>query len=330
MKKKIAAQFSGAALLLALGAFMLWPAELRNLTQPFSAPSNEETKVSVLFVGDIMLDRAVAQHARQRGDHVLFAGVQQLFKSTDLLIGNLEGSMTTNPSISEQDPKILKFTFNPRFADLLYSLGFDAVSLANNHALDFGVEGYRATQDFLRAAGVAPFGHPLNNKDLSTSLGVKGETVCLIGYHSLFDPESAWVAAEIKKLRPLCTRVIVMAHWGEEYQHEPTAHQKLMAHTFIDLGADLIIGAHPHIVQPVEIYNNRAIFYSLGNFLFDQGFQPEVKRGTAVAVEFASSTTTFILTPVTTFKEVALADATTTAAVLRDLGVEGLSFTLTQ
>ncbi|MBP9711128.1 MAG: CapA family protein [Candidatus Pacebacteria bacterium] len=315
---------------LVLVATYVFPHTAQDL-QFSSAPiSTESTSVSVLFVGDIMLDRAVAQHARQYGDRILFAGVQQLFRSTDLLVGNLEGSITTNESVSEQNPKILKFTFDPHFADLLYSLGFDAVSLANNHALDFGAEGYASTQEFLRAAGIAPFGHPLNNRDLSTPLRINGQTVCLIGYHSLFDPESAWVAAEIKKLRPVCTQVVVMAHWGEEYQHEPTAHQIRMAHLFIDLGADVVIGAHPHIVQPIEIYNNRAIFYSLGNFLFDQGFQSEVKRGTAVAVEFAASTTTFTLTPVTTFKEVNVADATTTAAVLRDLGVDGLSFTLTQ
>jgi poly-gamma-glutamate synthesis protein (capsule biosynthesis protein) len=236
--------------------------------------------------------------------------------------------MTTNVSVAEVDPKILKFTFDPRFAQLLSGLGFTAVSLANNHALDFGADGYAQTTDFLTQAGIAPFGHPLNTKDLSTIVSTDSKTLCLVGYHSLFDPESAWVEAEIKKLRPTCSYVVVVAHWGEEYQHEPTASQKLKARTFIDLGADLIIGAHPHIVQPVEVYNNRAIFYSLGNFLFDQGFQPEVKRGVAVGVEFASSTTRFTLTPVHTFKQVSLADATTTAAVLTDLGVEGLLFEL--
>lgn len=301
--------------------------DLTHIDQPSAA---EPSQARVLFVGDIMLDRAVAQYARAEGDTALFAGVESLFASADLLVGNLEGSITTNPSVSQQNPKILRFTFDPRMAPLLRSVGFDAVSLANNHALDFGVEGYEQTLSYLRAAGVVPFGHPLNTRDLSTTLSVQGMTMCLVGYHSLFDPESAWVAAEIKKLRPACDRVVVFAHWGEEYQHEPTVHQKLMAHTFIDLGADLVIGAHPHIVQPVEIYNNRAIFYSIGNFLFDQGFQPEVMRGVAVGVEFATSTTRFTLTPVTTFKRVGVADEATAAAVQRDLGVESLSFELSQ
>lgn len=275
-----------------------------------------------------MLDRAVAQYARAQGDQKLFAGVKELFAGTDILVGNLEGSITTYPSVSEENPKILRFTFNPRFAALLHEVGFDAVSLANNHALDFGVDGYEQTKDFLQEVQISPFGYPFNTKDLSTELQVGNKILCLIGYHSLFDPASTWVEAEIKKVRPTCSYVVVMAHWGEEYQHEPTSHQKHMAHTFIDLGVDVVIGAHPHVVQPVEIYNNRAIFYSLGNFLFDQSFQPEVRRGVAVRVTFGSSTTAFTLTPVNTFKEVTLANASTTAAVLDELRVERLTFEL--
>lgn len=319
----------GAITLLAIVVYA-FPQAVQDLSVPPESLVQEKNSVSVLFVGDIMLDRAVAQHARAEGDDVLFEGVKDMFTSTDLLVGNLEGSMTTNTSVAEQDPKILKFTFNPRFAGLLRSLGFDAVSLANNHALDFGADGYDQTVGFLRQAGVVPFGHPLNTKDLSTRIAVNGKTICLVGYHSLFDPDSAWIEAEIRKLRPTCAYVVVVAHWGEEYEHEPTAHQKRTAHTFIDLGVDLVIGAHPHIVQPVEIYNNRAIFYSLGNFLFDQGFQPEVKRGVGVRVEFASSSTAFTLIPVNTFKEVTRANASTTEAVLQDLGVTELSFELLQ
>jgi poly-gamma-glutamate synthesis protein (capsule biosynthesis protein) len=330
MKKRIAGHIAGAAVLLSLGVVLLWPAEVKMPEALISLATPTEEPLSVLFVGDIMLDRAVAQYARQEGDEALFAGAKSLFNSADLLVGNLEGSITTNASIAEQDPKILKFTFDPRFAKLLRDIGFDAVSLANNHALDFGTDGYDQTLDFLHQEGIAPFGHPLNTKDLSTTLIFKGQTLCLVGYHSLFDPESAWVAAEIKKLRPTCDRVIVFAHWGEEYSHEPTAHQTLMAHTFVDLGADLVIGAHPHVVQPLEVYKNRVIFYSLGNFLFDQGFQPEVKRGVAVRVEFASSSTRFMLAPVNTFKQVSIAGTTTAAAVLADLGVDEFSFELPQ
>jgi poly-gamma-glutamate synthesis protein (capsule biosynthesis protein) len=311
---------SVAGAVLVAGVALVWPTTLKDAAvHLFVEQGTEEASISVLFVGDIMLDRAVAVHAKEQGDEVLFRGVEALFQRADALVGNLEGSITTNPSIAERNNSILRFTFDPRFAAHLQGLGFDALSLANNHALDFGAAGYEQTKSYLRAAHVASFGHPLNNKDLSTALSVKGMLVCLVGYHSLFDPDSVWVDAEIKKLRPICTYVVVMAHWGEEYQREPTPTQREVAHKFIDLGADVVIGTHPHIVQPVEIYKNRAIFYSLGNFLFDQGFQPEVKRGLAVKVEFVASTTSFTLTPVNTFKEVSLADATTTRTVLADV-----------
>lgn len=319
---------SGALVLVGLGV-LLWPGVGHTPTTPVvheNAGTGET--VRILFVGDIMLDRLVAVHARREGDAVLFDGVAELLRAADIVVGNLEGSITTFPSVAERDPKILRFTFDPRFARALKDAGFDALSLANNHALDFGVEGYAQTVGFLQDAGIAPFGHPLNTESLSTSVAVGSTVVCFLGYHSLFDPDSAWVVAELKRLRPLCSYMVVMAHWGEEYQHEPTAHQRAMAHTFVDLGADMVVGAHPHVVQPVEIYNNRAIFYSLGNFIFDQNFQSEVRRGVALQVHFASSTARFTAFPVTTYLTVRSGDASTTAAVLTDLGLTEPSFEL--
>jgi hypothetical protein len=98
---------------------------------PLLAPPSAST---VLFVGDIMLDRNVAAHARAVGDEALFKGVLKLFAGHDAVIGNLEGTLTANDSIAQQDNSILRFTFDPHFAQLLADIGFSAVSLANNHA----------------------------------------------------------------------------------------------------------------------------------------------------------------------------------------------------
>ncbi len=305
---------------LALGVAVLQPNVLGDAAADlYTFSLTPDSPVSVLFVGDIMLDRSVAFQARDYGRNSLFKGVADLFQSADILVGNLEGPLTDNPSIAQVDREILRFTFDPSFAAYLKDLGFDAVSLANNHALDFGVDGYEQTLGHLKDSGIVSFGYPFNSKNVSAVMPMQGKTLCLVGYHSLFDPDTVLVVVEIKKIRPACTYVVVMPHWGEEYQHTPTAWQKAAAHEFIDAGADVVIGGHPHIVQPIEIYNGRAIFYSLGNFLFDQGFQPEVKRGVAVRVEFTTSSTLFTLTPVNTFKEVALSDHTTAQAVLRDL-----------
>jgi poly-gamma-glutamate synthesis protein (capsule biosynthesis protein) len=284
-------------------------AEVKSITQP----------LKIMFVGDIMLDRSVAAHAYAVGDGALFKGVEKLFVGSDVLIGNLEGTITTNQSISQADHSILRFTFDPHFANLLSQVGFTAVSLANNHALDFGRQGYDSTVNFLDKAGITAFGSPLNDSHILSILTLKGEEICLLGYHSLFDPTYRVLVEAIQGIRLSCDHIIVMAHWGEEYHHEPVAQQRESAHAFIDAGADVVIGGHPHVVEPLEIYNNHAIFYSLGNFIFDQGFSAEVKRGVAVGIEFTKDTTAYSLTPVTTFQEASLATSTVREAVLKDI-----------
>lgn len=279
----------------------------------------QETPLKVLFVGDIMLDRNVAVYAREVGYERLFAGVRDLFFGDHFIVGNLEGTLTTNESVAQRDHSVLRFTFDPHVADLLANLGFSAVSLANNHALDFGEFGYDDTVYYLNKAGVTPFGAPFNDAHLAVQLTAHDKKLCLIGYHSLFRADYSAVVAKITSVRLLCDYLVVMSHWGEEYQHEPIAQQREAAHAFVDAGADVVIGGHPHVVEPVEVYNNHAIFYSLGNFLFDQGFSQEVKRGLAVEVEFKKDATRFVLTPVTTYKEASVATGSTAEAVLQDL-----------
>ncbi|HVZ76228.1 MAG TPA: CapA family protein [Candidatus Paceibacterota bacterium] len=316
------------ALLVAAAAAILifWPNGLQESIYKVEqgiAPWGDTT-LHTLFVGDVMLDRNVAVHARQVGDAALFAGVEPLFKSKDMVIGNLEGTITDNQSIAQQDHTILRFTFDPHFAMFLKSVGFTALSQANNHSLDFGNEGYLHTIAYLQAAGIGYFGHALNEENLSLQLQGKGQMLCLVGYMELFRPDPTSVINEIKRLRPLCSEVVVMPHWGVEYMHEPTDAQVSLAHEFIDAGADVIVGGHPHVVEPLEIYNNHAIFYSLGNFLFDQPFSPQVRRGLAVGIDFAATSTNFTLIPTNTYLEASLADATTSQAVMSDVVTDAL------
>jgi poly-gamma-glutamate synthesis protein (capsule biosynthesis protein) len=291
---------------------------------PHSVHAPLPNALTAVFVGDIMLDRAVAIHARAAGDSVLFAGVRSLFKGRDLVVGNLEGTLTTNPSISQASSSILRFTFDPKYAAVLKGAGFDALSLANNHSLDFGASGYEQTVSYLTAQGITPFGSPLNDKNISVQMPIKGKNFCLVGYHGLYDPNPASAIRAIKDTRSACAYTVLVAHWGVEYVHEPTQEQRDMAHAFIDAGADVVIGAHPHVVEPLEIYNNKAVFYSLGNFVFDQGWMPQVRRGLAVGIEFAGNTTRFTLAGIDTFKEAAVAGATTTQAILADVVTPGL------
>ena len=310
---------TSVALLIAVSPFL--PKHAPIVVGPDALADEKDNAISVLLVGDIMLDRGIATHAREVGDKKLFEGVQALLKGHDAVIGNLEGTITSNPSVSQLDNSVMRFTFAPKYAEVLAQLGLSALSLANNHALDFGEFGYDDTRHFLDIAGVSTFGSPFNDAHLAVLKSVKDKNLCVVGYHSLFKPDPASVLTKIKVIREECDYIIIFAHWGEEYQHEPTSKQREFAHAFVDAGADVVVGAHPHVVEPLEIYNNHAIFYSLGNFLFDQGWRPEVKRGVALAVEFSASSTKFTLTPVDTYREVSVAGTSTSQAVLSDLGV---------
>jgi poly-gamma-glutamate capsule biosynthesis protein CapA/YwtB (metallophosphatase superfamily) len=285
-----------AAAVLALAALMFW--------QSAQAPwgrimQSVEPDPSIIFVGDIMLDRNVARHAMASSTDALFARVLPLLASADTRVANLEGSITTNPSIAQVDNTILHFTFDPGLAQAaLAPLNLSAASLANNHSYDFGRAGFDATRAYLSRWGIKPFGHPYNARDLSTTLAIRGKQFCLVGYHALYDATTTEVVGEIARLRPDCYKVIVFAHWGEEYRPAANAAQVAEAHEFVDAGADLVIGAHPHVVENVETYRGRAIFYSLGNFMFDQDFSWATTHGLAVVATFGASSTTFGLTPI--------------------------------
>ncbi len=244
----------------------------------------DEPIITLLFVGDMMFDRGTARHAKKYGIDSLFKGVEELFKGNDAIIGNLEGTITTQASIAQRDRTVLRFTFDPAFAAALKEEGFAAVSLANNHSTDFYAAGMEETRGFLEAQGIAHFGSAYNDSVLSTVLEIKGKSICLVGYHDLYTFDPAPTNYEIKRLRPECDQVIVMPHWGNEYEQKQSPREIRLAHGFIDAGADLVVGSHPHVVQPMEIYEGKAIFYSLGNFIFDQGLSFWTEHGLALKV----------------------------------------------
>jgi len=259
-----------------------------------------EMPVHALFVGDVMLDRNVAERASAEGSHTLLSAVERLFLGSDINVLNLEGTITTEPSPARVDHNVLRFTFEPDMVKNIFSsLNLDVVSLANNHALDFGSEGYEQTRSYLKDWSISTFGHPLNKKEfLSSQIQVRGKLFCFVGYMQLFTPVVEKVLQEINIMRNKCEKVVVFAHWGEEYVPYATASQREVGQSFIDAGADVVVGAHPHVVQPVELYNGKPIFYSLGNFVFDQNFSWETMHGIALHVEFADSYTRFTFMPV--------------------------------
>lgn len=242
--------------------------------------------IKVLFVGDIMLGRYVERLADANGWDSRFAEVVDDFARYDYVVANLEGPVTRvhvpTPDFSTT------FSFTQESIEELKRSGVDAVSIANNHTYDFGEADYRNTQQVLDDAGFVQFGHPLVvGEDTSKVVTVEGHEIAFVGLHDVFgilDIDAA--VAEVQRLSaetPDQDRLIVVSiHWGTEYSTTSNSRQQEFADLLTRAGADSIIGHHPHVRQEWAEVNESPVFYSLGNFLFDQYFSEEVEKGYAV------------------------------------------------
>lgn len=233
---------------------------------------------TVLALGDIMLDRHVRLQIEKKGNKYPFANIERFLDGSDLTVANLEGTVT-NMAPKRLEPDNIVFTFDPSVATTLRDLSFDVVSLANNHIDDFGAEGLRQTKDYLRAADIEYFGDYFNQEEVMTIQDVRGIRLAFIGFHEFSYAGRENVLNLIKQAHQEADFVIVYPHWGAEYLPRPDQNQVTLAHQFINVGADIVLGAHPHVVQPIEIYKDKLIVYSMGNFVFDQQFSTAVKNG---------------------------------------------------
>ncbi|PLX28583.1 hypothetical protein C0581_01615 [Candidatus Parcubacteria bacterium] len=238
-------------------------------------------------VGDMMLDRTVYLHSLKADDFSFpFLNIADFLLDADLTIGNLEGAITDNTSIANgEGGQRFYFTFSPETVEPLTTY-FDVVSFANNHAHNFGADGLAQSRGYLDGSGLAYFGDPNNDPNhLSVIVEKNDITFGFVGFHELVGFGFADVVAEVERLRPEVDVLIAYPHWGHEYiTTHPSAAQKAEGHELIDVGVDIVIGAHPHVIQPIEIYKNKVIFYSLGNFIFDQYFSEETQQSLGIEI----------------------------------------------
>jgi len=243
-------------------------------------------QLSLLFTGDIMLDRSVWLKTKEAEDYNHPFQNLDYFFDYDLRIGNLEGAITDFNSISNgTGGSRFFFTFSPEFLEPLAKY-FDVFSLANNHTLNFGYDGLKQTRDYLDEYGMSYFGDPENDaENLSVIIEKNNIRLGFVGYHDLVAGGFENTLLEIERIRPLVDYMIVIPHWGTEYITDRVNNSaKDKAHQIIDAGADVIIGTHPHVIQPTEEYNGKMIFYSLGNFIFDQYFSTDTQQGLNIAI----------------------------------------------
>lgn len=256
--------------------------------------SNREVKI--LFVGDIFFDRSIRQVAEKKGGDYLFECIDELLDKPHAVVGNLEGPITNFPSrsvgsaVGSADNFI--FTFPTTSAQLLARRNFKVVSLGNNHIGNFGRQGIEQTKKYLAEAGVGFFGGLTGDEPVYRT-EIHGKEITFIAYNQFGGDSVNAVVQKIKKAEadyPEST-TIVFAHWGEEYI-EPTRHMRDAAKRFAEAGASVVIGSHPHVVQGSEKIGDTIVYYSLGNFMFDQYWEDAVRTGLAVELTFSKSSIT--------------------------------------
>jgi len=283
---------------------------IQGKAQVSKVPENsleKQKEISLILVGDIMLDRGIKIMMMKNNDwRFPFLKIADELKGANFLFGNLEGPISDK---GEKVGSIYSFSNDPRVIEGLNFAGFDILSLANNHAFDYGREALEDTFLRLKTAGIDYVGAGFNEKEAYSPVikevnGSTGSPQVKIGFlaYTNLGPESwkateknsgiAWInekkiekiKEDIKTAREKVDILIVSLHAGEEYIFEPTQFQISFSKAAIDAGADIVIGHHPHLIQKSEQYQNGWIFYSLGNFVFDQSFSKETMEGQTVKI----------------------------------------------
>lgn len=269
-----------------------------------------KNKLSIKAVGDIdpgnySIDGlGICSLTKKHGCNYPFKNLGNLLKDTDLLLGNLEGTLSQKTLTQS-----LRHCGLPDMAGVLKGIGFDVLSFANNHILDHGVDVFKETIEYCKEAGIKICGlrgkgeyysEPVILEKNSLTIGILAYN--WVGIEDANAENSQYIAnindgvvnytwnrdkekdiksrdnlheknkeviSDISKLRSKVDIVILMPHWGYEWSNYPPYGVILEAHAFIDAGVDLIVGSHPHVIQGIEKYGNGHIAYSLGNFLFD-------------------------------------------------------------
>lgn len=248
--------------------------------------ANQADTVSLLFAGDIYLsDHVLSAYERGGGiGGVLDSGYLQIIEQADIFMANQEFPFS-NRGTPETD-KQFTFRLPEEKVSMMQEIGPDIVALANNHALDYGKEALSDTIRVLDEAGIlhAGAGENLDEAKALKTIEAGGKTFGFLAASRVF-PKGYWAAGpdhpgmltaydstvlleEIRKAKESCDFLTVYVHWGIERKTEPESYQRTLGQQYIDAGADLVIGSHPHVLQGIEYYKGKPIVYSLGNFIF--------------------------------------------------------------
>ena len=251
-----------------------------------SVSAQSADTLTVVLNGDILLDRGVRQVINRHGvDHLFSNGIDSVFREAQIVVGNLEC-----PATKIEAPVFKQFIFRaePEWLDTLRLHGFTHLNLANNHSIDQGREGLIDTKQNIEKAGMTPIGAGQNMTEASQPVLLASEprNVWLIPSLRLalenyaYLPDKPCVSQEpmdsllerVFRLRQADSTavIIVSIHWGGEHTLQPVSRQRHEAHQLIHAGADILVCHHTHTLQTIEDFQSHSIYYSIGNFIFDQ------------------------------------------------------------
>jgi gamma-polyglutamate biosynthesis protein CapA len=286
--------------------------------QPSSVTSsyNNGSNVTLFFTGDVMLGRGVDRILA--GGQNVFINVDPLFLNADAVVVNLEDPLTTS-SINYK--KTVPLKANLIYAPLLKKNNIVVACLANNHIMDYGNTGLTDTINALKSNGInyTGAGDNLNQATEPVYLNIQGRKIAILNFldNSTFteflpsempgatinSPGYApadWniIKQRIDESKQNSNITIVIFHYGNEYSTTPNPSQIELSHECIDEGADMVIGSHPHVIQKIESYKGKPIFYSLGNFVFDQT-NPATHSSLMVEMDLSGNNANIIVHPIT-------------------------------
>ncbi len=273
-----------------------------------------KAQTTITLTGDILLDRGVRRYIMQKGIDSLFTPqIDSIFAHSDIVVGNLEC-----PATNIHTPAVKQYVFrgNPEWLHDLRRHGITHLNLANNHSVDQRRGGLRDTYKNCLGAHIVPVGAGTNMDEASEAILIAAHKFSEVPRTSHLVPRNIYLLASQRlklenftylpdsfsvsqePLDTLCRRIerlrakdstayiTVCLHWGAEHQLKPMALQRQEAHRIIDAGADIIVGHHTHTLQTIEEYKGKPIYYSIGNFIFDQE-KPLNTRACMVQIKIA-------------------------------------------
>jgi poly-gamma-glutamate capsule biosynthesis protein CapA/YwtB (metallophosphatase superfamily) len=268
-----------------------------------SAPQAQDSAPIVIrAVGDVVLGSDYPERRLpSASDKQRMAALRLELRHADIVVGNLEGVLSDKGPARKDVSKAGLFTFRmpTAYAATLREMGFDVLSLANNHSMDFGAQGLESTLGALRANGIAPMGVPGAER---ATLKIRNTTVAFLNYSYLpafaLLSDGERIRADIEQARSAADLVVVTVHGGKEgadaagtpqgdeyFMHEYRGDLRKFAHLAVDAGASAVFGHGPHLVRPYELYRDKPIFYSLGNFIGYRSLSTQGKLANSIVAE---------------------------------------------